>query len=88
MGNTTQVDFSQVTEVMRGYVFPMLLETFIYALYTVLNVTLVYRRCVNREAAPLSPFILWTTLVMFALFSLYWATDAYLLGLLEWCRFG
>ena len=62
MANTTPVEFFQVKDVMTGYAFPMILETFIYglcrtmlstdlassitatALYTVLNVTLVYRR--------------------------------------------
>ncbi|VDB83395.1 unnamed protein product [Peniophora sp. CBMAI 1063] len=73
----TPVDYAQVTAIMETWVFPLITETFLFALHTVLTVYFVYYRWVKRQTAPLPRFMLIVALLMFAMFSLYWSLDVY-----------
>ncbi|KZV68556.1 hypothetical protein PENSPDRAFT_687115 [Peniophora sp. CONT] len=76
----TLVNYRDVMSIAERGALPLLLETFLYALYMVLMFYLLYRRRVDRKTTPRLPaFMLIVTLAMFALFSLYWAVDVYLL---------
>ncbi|KZV63141.1 hypothetical protein PENSPDRAFT_220563 [Peniophora sp. CONT] len=78
-GSTVLVDHRKLTLIVADRAFPLLIETYLYALYTVLTVYFVYRRWLDRERTSLTVFMLLVTLAMFILFTAYWAIDIYLL---------
>ncbi|KZV70098.1 hypothetical protein PENSPDRAFT_459363 [Peniophora sp. CONT] len=76
------VDYDATTSIVKYRGFPLLLETFLYALYTVLTAYVIHTRWVYKtttKSLPLPPFMLLTTLAMFFLFSAYWVLDVYML---------
>ncbi|KZV70094.1 hypothetical protein PENSPDRAFT_651860 [Peniophora sp. CONT] len=74
-----QIPFSQISTIVRDRAFPLLAETFLFALYSVLTAYFVSKRWMDRKINPLPPFVLWMTLTMFVLFLGYWSIDVYLL---------
>ncbi|KZV73375.1 hypothetical protein PENSPDRAFT_648914 [Peniophora sp. CONT] len=72
-------DFSEASTVIEEHAFSLLVETFLFALYAILIANLICHPCVTRKTTSLPRFMLPFTLSMFALFSLYWALDIYLL---------
>ncbi|VDB83389.1 unnamed protein product [Peniophora sp. CBMAI 1063] len=74
-----QIPFSQISSILRDRVFPLLAETFLFALYAVLTGYFISKRWSNRRTNPLPAFILWTTLTMFVACVGYWVIDVYLL---------
>ncbi|VDB87046.1 unnamed protein product [Peniophora sp. CBMAI 1063] len=75
------VSYEATLSVMRYRTFPLLLETFLYALYAASSAYFIQSRWINRKTTHLTPFMLWVTVTMFTLFSAYWAIDVYLLWL-------
>ncbi|VDB83423.1 unnamed protein product [Peniophora sp. CBMAI 1063] len=59
--------------------FPIMAQTFLYALYCALTSYFIHQRWIAREHTPLSTFMVWATLVMFSLFTLYWSANIYML---------
>ncbi|VDB83429.1 unnamed protein product [Peniophora sp. CBMAI 1063] len=55
---------------------PLVVETYFYALCTILTVYVLYRRWVRQEEAT-SLFMIAVALIMFCLFSTYWIIDVY-----------
>ncbi|VDB83393.1 unnamed protein product [Peniophora sp. CBMAI 1063] len=74
-----QDDRSEVSFIIADRAFPLVLETYLYALYTVLTAYFLYRRWFHRKTTALPVFMLFVTMSMFILFSAYWALDVYLL---------
>ncbi|VDB83392.1 unnamed protein product [Peniophora sp. CBMAI 1063] len=80
MSNSSQLDrHRDVTSIIADRAFPLMLETYLYALYTVLTVYFLYRRWLDRKTTSLPVFMLFVTISMFILYSGYWAIDVYLL---------
>ncbi|VDB84902.1 unnamed protein product [Peniophora sp. CBMAI 1063] len=66
----------QVEAIMEERAFPLLLQTFLFALYAVLTLYFLWSK---RKAVPLLTFPLFVAVAMFLLFSAYWALGVYLL---------
>ncbi|KZV68554.1 hypothetical protein PENSPDRAFT_754004 [Peniophora sp. CONT] len=76
---TSAAKLEGVSSIVVYHALPLLLETFLYALYIVLTVYFIYQRWIDRKTSPFSTSVLLVTLAMFTFFSLYWAVDVYLL---------